>query len=80
MPGSCLLISCLPGLALRAHVESPGKPGDSTSVLKTLPGNLDIKRHSPTILYTPVACANNGYRDFPRPDLGLKTGPFQILK
>ena len=25
----------------------------STSVLKALPGKLDIKRHSPSILYTP---------------------------
>ena len=30
----------------------------STSVLKTLPGKLDIKRHSPSILYVsiPVLC------------------------
>ena len=26
----------------------------STSVLKALPGKLDIKRHSPSILYTPT--------------------------
>ena len=26
----------------------------STSVLKALPGKLDIKRHSPSILYTPI--------------------------
>ena len=29
----------------------------STSVLKALPGKLDIKRHSPSILYLPVLCA-----------------------
>ena len=40
IPGSCLLISSLPGSALRTHVESLGKPG-----------KLDIKRHSPSILY-----------------------------
>ena len=28
MLGSCLLISSLPGSALRAHVESLGKPHD----------------------------------------------------
>ena len=39
IPGLHLLISCLPGLALRMHVKSLG----STSVLKALPGKLDIK-------------------------------------
>ena len=43
-PSSCLLISSLLGSALRTHVESLG-------VLKALPGKLDIKRHSPSILY-----------------------------
>ena len=43
--GSLLLISSFPGLALRMHVESLGK---------ALPGKLDIKRHSPSILY--VSC------------------------
>ena len=28
IPGSCLLISSLPGSALRTHVESSGKPRD----------------------------------------------------
>ena len=28
----------------------------STSVLKALPGKLDIKRHSPSILYVPAFC------------------------
>ena len=28
IPGSCLLISSLPGPALRKHVESLGKPRD----------------------------------------------------
>ena len=51
IPGSRLLISSLPGSALRTHVESLGKLAMSTSVLKTLPGKLDIKRHSPSILY-----------------------------
>ena len=38
IPGSRLLISRLPGSALRMHVELLSKPRDST-------------RHSPTILY-----------------------------
>ena len=42
IPGSSLLISSLPGLALRMHVESLGR---------ALPGKLDIKKHSPGILY-----------------------------
>ena len=41
-----LLISSLPGSALRTHVESLGKPRDVTSVLEALSGKLDIKRHS----------------------------------
>ena len=51
IPGSFLLISSLPGSALRTHVESLGKPHDFKSVLRALPGKLDIKRHSPSILY-----------------------------
>ena len=47
IPGLCLLISSLPGSALRMHVESLGKPCD----VKALPGKLDIKRHSPSSLY-----------------------------
>ena len=43
IPGSCHLISSLPGSALRTHVESLCKPRDSTSILKALPGKLDIK-------------------------------------
>ena len=41
-PSSHVLISNLPGLALRTL----------TSILKALPRKLDIKRHSPSILYT----------------------------
>ena len=48
IPGSRLLISSLPGSALRTLVESLGKPRD---VNKALPGKLDIKRHSPSILF-----------------------------
>ena len=51
IPGSRLLISSLPGLALRTHVECSTSLAVSTSVLKALPGKLDIKRHSPSILY-----------------------------
>ena len=39
-PDSRLLISHLPGLASRSHVESIGKPRDSTTVLEALPGSL----------------------------------------
>ena len=42
IPGSRLLISSLPGLASRTHVESLCMPRD---------GKLDIKRHSLSILY-----------------------------
>ena len=42
IPGSRILISSLPSLAM------------STSVLKALPGKLDIKRHSPSIIYVYV--------------------------
>ena len=55
IPGSRLLISSLPGSALRTHVERmlnrSASLATSTSVLKALPGKLDIKRHSPSILY-----------------------------
>ena len=46
IPGSRFLISSLPGSASRMHVESLGKPRDSTSVFVALPGKLDIKRLS----------------------------------
>ena len=48
IPGSRPLISSSPGSPLRMHVESLGK---STSLLRAFPGKLDIKRHSPSILY-----------------------------
>ena len=51
IPGLRLLISSLPGSALRTHVESLGKPRDVNKVFKALSGKLDIKRHSPSILY-----------------------------
>ena len=47
IPGSSLLISSLPGSALRTHVELLGKPRD----VNKRSGKLDIKRHSPSILY-----------------------------
>ena len=40
IPGSRLLISSLPGLALRMHVKSLGKPRDVNKRLKALPGKL----------------------------------------
>ena len=54
IPGSRLLISSLPGSASRTHVESLCKPLGSTTVMEALPGKLDIKRHSPSILYLHV--------------------------
>ena len=51
IPDSRLLISILPGSALRMHFELLSKPRESTSLLEALPGKLDIKRHSPSILY-----------------------------
>ena len=59
IPGSRLLISNLPGKASRTLVESRGKPRDSTSVFEALPGKLDIKWHSPSILYLPPLIASN---------------------
>ena len=38
IPGSCLLISSLPGSALRTHVESLGKP-------------LDVNKHSQSLAW-----------------------------
>ena len=43
IPGSRLLISSLPGSALRRHVDRPASLMMSTSVLKALPGKLDTK-------------------------------------
>ena len=51
IPGSRLLISSLPGSALRTNVNRSASLGMSTSVLKALLGKLDIKRHSLSILY-----------------------------
>ena len=48
IPGLHLLISSLPGLALRTLAESLGELHDSTSILEALPGKLDIKIHSPS--------------------------------
>ena len=45
------MISTLPGSDLRTHVESLGKPRDGNKRLKALACKLDIKRHSPRILY-----------------------------
>ena len=52
IPGSLLLISSLPGSALRTFVESLGKPRNVNKRSQSLAsGKLDIKRHSPSILY-----------------------------
>ena len=49
--GMRLLVSSLPSSASRRRAESLGKPRYSTSVLKASPGKLNIKSHSPSILY-----------------------------
>ena len=46
----CLLISNVPGNALRRLVAIARLAEHSTCVLKTEPGNLDIKRREPGIL------------------------------
>ena len=51
IPGSRLLISSLPGS--ERMLNRSASLAMSTSVLKALPGKLDIKRHSPSILYLP---------------------------
>ena len=52
IPGLRLLVSSLLGSALRTHVESLGKPCDvNKHYEKALPGRLDIKGHSPSILF-----------------------------
>ena len=51
IPGSRFLVSSLPGSALRTHMNRSASLAMSTSVRKALPGKLDIKRHSPSILY-----------------------------
>ena len=51
IPGKCLLISSLPGLALRMHVESFGKSRGVNKRSQALPCELDIKRHSPSIVH-----------------------------
>ena len=59
----------------------------STSVLKALPGNLDIKRHSPSILYilaslalsTNILKALPGKRDTVKPRLFEMPGTTGIL-
>ena len=56
IPGSRLLISSLPGSALRTMLNRSASLAMSTSLLKALPGKLDIKRHSPSILYFYVFC------------------------
>ena len=47
IPGSRLLIQVYPTRLLEGMLNLLSKP----SVLKALPGKLDIKRHSPSILY-----------------------------
>ena len=57
--GGFLLISSLPGKALRRLVESRGLPRDSACVLKADPGKLDIKRREPGILFISLPIASD---------------------
>ena len=68
IPGLRILISSLPGSALRTHVESFESLAMSTSVLKDLPGKYNIKRHSTCILYisASVLKALHGKHDIKR--------------
>ena len=56
--GLRLLISSVPGKALKMHVESLSQPRDSNSIPKALPGKLDIKRNSPSINYLYIPASN----------------------
>ena len=75
IPGSRLLISSLPGSTLRRMLNRSASLAMSTSILKALPGKLDIKRPSPSILYissshvmsTSVLKALPGKLDIKRP-------------
>ena len=48
-----ITISSLQGSASRRHADLLAKFGDERNVFEALPGKLDIKRHSLSILYTP---------------------------
>ena len=64
IPGSCLLISSLPGSALIMNVESLAM---STSVLKALPGKLDIK--NPHLVFSISGQASRCQQAFSKPCL-----------
>ena len=49
--GEYLLISSLPGKALRTPVDIARLANDSTWVLKAEPSKIDIKRREPGILF-----------------------------
>ena len=51
IPGSRLWYQVYQAWLKKTNVELLSKPPDSTSVLEALPGILDTKRHSPSILY-----------------------------
>ena len=51
IPGSGVLISSLPGSAKESMLNQSASLAMSTSIFEALPGKLDIKRHSPSILY-----------------------------
>ena len=54
LPGSCLLISVYQARLQERVLNRLASLAMSTSVLKALSGKLDIKRHSPSILY--ISC------------------------
>ena len=57
IPGSCLLILSFQALLWERMLNRSASLMMSTSILKALPGKLDIKRHSPSILYVSASLA-----------------------
>ena len=57
IPGLRLLISSLSGSVLRTNVELLSKPHDVNKRSGSLACKLDIKRHSPSILYISASLA-----------------------
>ena len=53
-----LLISSLPGKALRTLVESRGVPSDSTCVLEAELGKLEINRRKPCIHFISLSISS----------------------
>ena len=57
IPGLRLLITSLPGSGSEHLLNRSACLAMSTSILKDLPGKLDIKRHSPCVLYIYISAS-----------------------